>query len=235
MPKTPKWEPLDPEKQIWTAQYYVPGYISRSSGFLSRDKRLLLYGPGPSLIDILPPELSQTEPAPMALIPNAFHHMGVKAWRERYPQLITVAAPGALKRLQKKGHRDIQPLDRLKKELPENISVLEPVGLGYGEVWLRVQREGEVTWIVGDAFFNYARYSKKFKSRLTQKILQAAPGLKMSSVVKYFLIKNRKEYKDWLMTQLDQDRPTTLVPVHGEILRDSDLPTKIRDLVLKRL
>ena len=90
-------------------------------------------------------------------------------------------------------------------------------------------------WVVCDAFFNYARYSNKIIARILQKCLKAAPGLKMSSIVKYFLIKNRKQYKAWLLKQLDQDRPTTLVMAHGEVLRSSDLPSKIKALVESRL
>ena len=123
----------------------------------------------------------------------------------------------------------------LKDKLPENITLLEPPAIRYGEVWLRVAGSSGVSWIVCDAFFNYARFSKKPIARGIQKLFKAAPGLKISFLVKTFMIKDRKKYKEWVKEQLDRDRPTTLVPAHGEILRDPELPQKIRDLLDERL
>ena len=230
-----QWEPIDGEKQIWSAKYKVPSFLSRMVAFLSKNNKPLLVGPGARLIGTLPPELAQAGDPQLALLPNSYHWMGFDAWKVKYPHMKAVAAAGAIPRLKKKGCQHVHSLDLFKKVLPDNISLLVPEGLRWGEVWLRCQHPEGITWIVCDSFFNYSRLSNKLRARTLQKLFKAAPGLKISALVKYFLMKDRKIYKHWLFEQLAKDQPTTLVPAHGEILRDPDLPQKIKELVQQRI
>jgi hypothetical protein len=229
------WEPVDAEKTVWTAKYRCPGFIAHTSAFAAKDGQLILYSPGASLVSRLPEGIPDAQLPPLALLPNAFHYLGLKAWKEKYPGMTAVASSRAMSRLRKKGVSGLQDLDLLKNKLPDNVSILEPPGIRFGEMWLRVSGSGGVAWIVCDAFFNYARFSKKPIARTIQKLFKAAPGLKISFLVKRFMIVDRKKYKDWLFERLEADRPNTLVPAHGEILRAPDLPQRIRDLVQQRL
>lgn len=229
------WEPVDAEKTVWTAKYRSPGFIAHTSALAAKDGQLVVVSPGAPLVSHLPEGIPEAKLPPLALLPNAFHYLGLKAWKEKYPGITAVASSRAMPRLKKKGVAGLQDLALLKNKLPENVSILEPPGVRFGEVWLRVSGSAGVAWIVCDAFFNYARFSKKPIARMIQKLSKAAPGLKISFLVKRFMIVDKKKYKDWLFEQLDRDRPNTLVPAHGEILRATDLPQKIRDLVQKRL
>lgn len=233
--KSYQWQPIDDQRQLWYCPYYVPGYKACTLAFLSKNKDLLLVSPGAKLVDSLPKELANGKNPTMALVPNAFHHMGVPAWRKKYRDLVVVASDDAIPRLKRKGYTSIQRLSLFKEALPENITLLEPEGMRFGEVWLRVASKEGVAWIVCDAFFNHPKFSNKFITRLIQKLMKAAPGLQISNIVKYFLIKNRGLYKKWLRTQLAKDKPSILIPAHGEILRSPDLPEIIEKLIAARL
>lgn len=157
------------------------------------------------------------------------------AGKKKYPHLILTASPEIHPRLTKKGISSLESLELLRQALPENMTLLKPEGLRAGEVWIRVQQKTGVVWIVGDAFLNYARYSNRPIARFLQKMLHAAPHLKISTVIKYLLIKDRKRYKNWLLNQLKEDRPTTLIPLHGEVLKSEQVPLEIETIVQKRL
>ena len=42
---------------------------------------------------------------------------------------------------------------------------------------------------------------------------------------------DRAKYIAWVKDFIESDLPQTLVPCHGEIIHDPDLPTKLADLV----
>lgn len=229
------WQAIDDEGQIWSCTYHVPGFKARTIAFLSKNKKLLIVSPGAKLVDSLPQELANGTAPKMALVPNSYHHLGVPAWIKKYTELTIVASDKAIPRLKRKGYNPIQSLSLFKESLPDNITLLEPPGLRCGEVWIRVKTRAGIAWIVCDSFFNYPKFSNKFITRLIQKIMKAAPGLQMSQVVKYGLIKNRKVYKGWLLNQIAADKPTMLVPAHGEILNSNDLPKMLEELIERRL
>ena len=228
------WIPLDEEKQIWTIQYYVPKFKSRSIAIKLKNEGCLVVSPGAHLIQTVEKELPDLGKPKTILIPNSFHHYGISAWLEAYPGIKAVASVQAIRRLSKRGYHSIRSLNLLREELPENIQILEPPGWRAGEVWLRVQMEKRIAWIVADAFFNMPKLSPRFLTRLIQRTAKAAPGLSISRILKWVLIKNRRLYRRWILEQLEKDQPSILVPAHGEIIEDENLPRRLRKLIETR-
>lgn len=225
------WTPIDQKKQIWTAQYYVPKFKCRSVALKLKSGGCLILSPAASLAKNFHKELPELGKPEILLVPNYFHHYGIPAWFQLYPEIKIVASSRAIPRLKKLGYESIYSTDILPRELPENIELLEPAGSRAGEVWLRVRMEEEITWIVCDAFFNMPKLSPRFLTRLIQRAMKAAPGLSISRVVKWILIKNRSLYREWVLEQLEKDQPSILIPAHGEIIRDKELPIKLKRLI----
>lgn len=230
------WIPLDSDQQIWTIQYYVPKFKSRTIAIRLKSGGCLIVSPGADLVQTFEKDLPILGQPKILLIPNCFHHYGVSAWLEFYPNAKSVASLQAMSRLHSKlGNRySLESLNFLRAELPENIQILEPPGWRAGEVWLRVEIEKKIAWIVCDAFFNMPKLSPRFLTRLIQRMAKAAPGLSISRILKWVLIKNRSVYRKWVLNQLERDRPSILVPSHGDIIEDENLPRRIRQLVEKR-
>ena len=105
---------------------------------------------------------------------------------------------------------------------------------GAGDVWVCRAREQGV-WITCDSFLNYPRLSNQPLARKLQQWLGAAPGLKMSQVVKWFLLNDRKAFKNWALSHLESYPPVLLIPGHGEPEEDSQLAERLRALLLERL
>ncbi len=114
--------------------------------------------------------------------------------------------------------------------------ILIPPGHRGGDVWVSKRNEdGNSLWITCDSFLNYDRVSRKPIARILQKILGAAPGLKISQFIKWLLLDEKTSFKHWVLKQLDKDRPTILIPSHGEVEVDSLLTTRLKKLIEKRL
>ncbi|MCA9521699.1 MAG: hypothetical protein KC609_12030 [Myxococcales bacterium] len=234
--RTPEsWHALDAERGIYEATYHVPGLSCRSVAAGLEGGGLVIYSPGGSLAADLPSELTTLGEPKVLLAPNSFHHLGIKRWRELYPETIAVAASDAMSRLAKQGHADLQPLARLRERLPAHLDVFEVPGTRVGETWLRFESAEGIGWVICDAFFNLPRLSHKLHLRLLSKLMSSGPGLAISSLMKWGGVNNRKLYKGWLLEQLERDQPTILVPNHGDVLRGAELPARLRELIERRL
>ena len=126
-------------------------------------------------------------------MPNSYHHLGVEAWLKQFPESKLYASEKATKQLQKKKALpetlEIKNLDALRTILPCNMAIIEPPGHRAGDVWLVKHAENNsALWITCDSFLNYDRVSNQPFARCMQKLLGAAPGLKMSQVVKWFIM-----------------------------------------------
>lgn len=228
------WQKIDDEFNLWCADYRVPNFRSRSIALELPSSRALIISPGASLIGVDLPMLRNALLPPFLLAPNSYHHVGIKPWRDRYPGSTVLASRAAISRLARVGLTGIQPLDSLCNELPYNISILEPPGTRSGEVWLQLTGEATRTWIVCDSFFNYRALSSNPLARTMQIMFRAAPGLRISSIVKWWLIKDRKQYQTWVLGQLATERPTRLIPAHGAVISDPDLASALASLVKTR-
>jgi len=230
------WFPVSNISGVYVGQYVVPSFISNSIALKVTDKEWVVVSPGEAMLAAWP-QLCPHEDAQLSIImPNSFHYMGVTAWLKRYPNAKLYASKKAIKRLSKKGFSEVTPLEERVPNLPDNFEVLVPPGHRGGDVWLsrRDPKQGAL-WVTCDSFQNYERYSNQPIARTLQKILDTAPGLKVSQFVKWLLLDNKRDFKRWVLTQLQQDKPTTLIPSHGEVEQDAQLSQRIEQLIHRRL
>ena len=230
-----KWHNLAAHPEIYYGQYVVPNFVSNSIAIKHSEKEFTLISPGKSLLNSWPTESSGVDIKINIIMPNGFHFMGVEAWQEQFPNTLLYASEKAIPRLNSNGLSNILPLEIQQPTLPEGYQILFPPGHRGGDVWLSKQSAAGGIWITCDSFLNYERYSRQPIAKTLQKILGAAPGLKMSQVVKWFILDDRKQFKKWVLAQLVMDKPVTLMPSHGEISVDPALAKNLKNLIINRL
>ncbi len=140
----------------------------------------------------------------------------------------------AARRLARKERGRFAPLSDIAGVLPAGAELLSPPGLKNGEVWLRIASGDRVTWVVSDAFFNLAANARGFMG-LVLRATGTAPGLRIGRTFTLLAVGDTAPYRDWLLERIAADRPTTLVPGHGAVLADADLPARLDALVRARL
>lgn len=183
--------------------------------------------PAPAALD----ELAQMG-KPILIAPNAYHTLGLTGHAQRFGDAPIVTSDRAYARIRTKTKLAGQPLRLLEAYLPSNVAVLTLPDVRNGEVWLSIQQDGVRAWVVGDAFLNM---SKKLAGLygVAMSLMRAGPGLAVSTTFQ-FLVEDRAFYRDWLLEQIERERPTILVPCHGEIIRDESLPQQLEALVKRR-
>ncbi len=234
------WQNLESHPEIQIGQYIVPNFVSNSVAIKVNSNEYILVSPGASLLKDWPDELKNQDCKIHIIMPNAWHFMGVKAWQETFENTVLYASALAKGKLIEKGafteNDNIQVLEEQQPPLPKGYGFLFPPGHRAGDVWLTKQEgENNSTWITCDSFLNYQRLSNQPVARTLQKILGAAPGLKMSQVVKWFILNDKKAFKVWVLKQLNKSSPTTLIPAHGEVVQDKNLKERIERMVTSRL
>ncbi len=234
------WHTLDTHPEIRFGQYIVPNFVSNSVAIQVSDSEFVLVSPGEPLLERWPDAWRSEDIKLHIVMPNSFHYMGVAAWQKAFPNHSLYASKHAIPRLVEKGvansESEINALETLTPSLPEGYSFLFPPGHRAGDVWLKKQIGGaSSTWITCDSFLNYERMSNQPMAKAMQHLLGAAPGLKISQVVKWVILNDKKAFKRWSLEQLDADNPETLIPSHGEIAQGPNLKNELRTLITQRL
>lgn len=229
-----RWQTLEQHPELSWARYKVPNFASNCMVLKHGHGQWTVLSPGEELLDNWP-GVDDTVTTLNIVMPNGFHYMGVSAWQARYPNARFFASRQAIARLTSKGLRNILPLEDHSMVLPEGYQWLIPPGHRAGDVWLCKRSEHGNLWITCDSFLNYARYSHQPVARLLQKTLNAAPGLKISQVVKWFILTQRSAFKTWALQRLADFPPQLLLPSHGELDQAANLAERLQQLLERRL
>lgn len=228
------WCEIEGFPELMLGQYVVPNFVSNSVAVHDGDGNWTLLSPGASLLRDWKTRFADKAASVNLVMPNHYHYMGVASWLEAYPDARLFASRQAIGRLGKLGIHGISALESSLPALPDAYRFYFPPGHRAGDVWL-CKLGGKGVWITCDSFLNYTRLSNQPLARLLQKMLGAAPGLKMSQVVKWFILTDRRAFKAWAMDHLEQCPPGLLIPGHGEPERGDDLAEQLKGLLEYRL
>ncbi|TNE87958.1 MAG: hypothetical protein EP330_16850 [Deltaproteobacteria bacterium] len=221
------WTPL--RDDLWTCTYKVPGLPCRSWALRLADGRFLIGSPGESLAE----DFDLGEVA-VLLAPNNFHHMGLHAWRARFPEAVAVAGRDALPRLAKQGHEGLVSVGEISELLPGHAAIHELPDTRSGEVWLVHRSDEGAVWVVCDAFFNMPA-PRRAAWKAFMWVNRSGPGLAISQLQKWGGLKQRAGFAAWVRERLAEDPPSALVPLHGAIETGDDLARRLDALVAERI
>ncbi|MAE71279.1 MAG: hypothetical protein CME06_12535 [Gemmatimonadetes bacterium] len=212
----------------------VGPWEGRATALALPDGGFIVVNPGPGQKVAATRVLGEHGGVRALVLMNHFHHLGLRRWRARLPDVPVVASDRALPRLAKQGHYELDSVSGVEEILPEHACFLHPAGTRSGEIWLRVETERGVAWAVGDAFFNVSYNPPGFYG-FVARLTGTTPGPRFGLVFKYLHLSDRAAYRDWVMEQLTQDPPRILVPAHGDLMEGDDLPDRLSALVRGRL
>ena len=198
---------IDADAGLFQATYLVPGIVCRTVLQRLDGGGWLAYSPGACLANNATPD---GQPIERLVAPNSFHHVGLPKWQAAWPDATAHAAPGALKRLRKKGRERLSDLDGVRARLHPNCELIETPHTRIGETWLVTRGPSGTTWVVCDGFFNLKKKPKKLMGRILNSIGAMGPGLTISRLYRLAAIKKRRAYKAWLLERIEADQPTQI-------------------------
>ncbi len=226
------WTPVN--NILWECPYKFPAGITKSLLLKISEDKYLVYSPGNKETAELAKEIMPNNCELYLLAPNTFHNLGIADWKSVFPNSKFIASKTGHQKLEKKTGHKPDGIEALSGQLPEHINLIELPHNKIGEVWLDIKTPNERIWTVCDAIFNF----KKLESGLMgflMKLNRMGPGLEMSRIYGILGTSNKKAYGQWLSKQIEERKPTQIIPLHGETYKAEDLAHKLNNLVQKRL
>ncbi len=164
---------------------------------------------------------------------NGLHHLGLGAWRARFPQANAYAAPLAGSRIAKK-NRDagaLSPLAELLPLLGDRVHVREVPNTRIGETWAWVDSSRGHLWYASDVLANIPALPPAFPARQLFKWTKSAPGYRVFGLAMLFMAKNRRDLLERLAADVEAAPPTVMVPAHGDIVDSADVAERTRAIL----
>lgn len=226
------WKQSEINDSSYIASYQVTGFTAKTIAFELSDGTYLIYSAGCGLAKSFKEEVGK---ASYLLIPNQFHHLGLKEWQAEFPNAQVLSSESLIPKFSKKYDLKINPWTSLEKELLNSIEICEPMGFKTGELMIKDQQGNKMTWYICDIFFNMKELPKSLFFRILFKLMNAAPDLKISRLMTGLGMSNKKAVTDYLLNSLDEDKPELIVPQHGESLQGQSGRDALRELIKRRL
>jgi glyoxylase-like metal-dependent hydrolase (beta-lactamase superfamily II) len=215
------WNVIDPDAAIlWREYPFTKNAYATTFVFRGADG-LVVVSPGTRLEARDYDALADFGKVRALVANNAFHHLGQKAWRERFPEAESYCPPGAVATLEKKvsGVR-FRALSDLA--LPGHVHCEAAPGFKTGETILSVASKSGPVWYVGDLLANIQRTPRPPVGWLFS-LTGSAPGFRLFKLAVWLLVKDKKALREWMLTGLEKHPPAVVVPAHGPVVEASDV------------
>jgi hypothetical protein len=166
------------------------------------------------------------------LASNAFHHLGLPAWKARFPGAPVFAPGQSIARVAAKSAlQDIRPLSEAQAICGERVTLTDLPHYRTGEALVRVRQASGLTWYVTDVILNMAHLPDHPVARMAFRLSGSAPGLRLNRIGPLFMVKDHAALRRWLRAEVEREAPRWLIPAHGDVVDLSTSPNRLRDLL----
>jgi hypothetical protein len=153
--------------------------------------------------------------------PNAYHNMGIAAWKARFPDAGVFAPAQSIARVEKKGGvSGVKPLADAKALAGAELELVDMPHYKTGEVLARFKRGKHVVWYVTDVIMNLPIIPPGFPIHQMFKWTKSAPGLRPNGIAAMFMVKDKASLYRWMRSEVEAAPPTLLVPCHGDAITE---------------
>lgn len=194
------------------AAYRFPGGVSRTT-IVENGKGFLVFSPGAPLADEARALADRSNDVTL-IAPSLGHTAGIPAWLEHLSAARVVATTTTAKRLRSR-RAVATTIEPAHASLAAGVELLTPPGNALGEIWMRVDNDAGVTWVLCDAFSNLRQLAAPFWLRQLQRLYGIRLGLRLGAAFRRNTA-DANAFITWLELQLGRgcDR---IVPCHGEV------------------
>lgn len=213
--------PHGPVEQIDRGLFYVDGEIHMPLGKFPRrmtivvlhDGRTVVFSPvalhEPAMRDI-----EKLGTPGFMIVPNGFHRLDSRIWKERYPETKVICPPGAKERVE-----EAVAVDATSDVLGDTgVKFVIVPGFGGAESALLVRREGRTTLVLNDLISN-VRHPQGLGANIMARLFGfGVHGPRMAREVKWLFVKDKKTLAAQLREWAAIPDLLRIIPSHGEII-----------------
>lgn len=184
------------EDDLWRVEGSLPGIPLRRVMTIARrgDGRLVIHN-AIALDAAAMAELDAWGEVGFILVPNGFHRLDARVFKERYPKAAVLCPRGSREKVE-----EVVAVDGAYDDFPADpgvrLETLDGVGAAEG-VMIVESPGGRVTLVFNDAVFNMP-HGTGFSGLVFRYLTQSTGGPRISRLVKLFVIKDRRAFRDHL-------------------------------------
>jgi hypothetical protein len=148
---------------------------------------------------------------------NAFHHMGLREWKTRFPDAAVFAPAQSVTRVEK--HSNLSGVRPLAEAQAITGKALELVDMPYyktGEVLVRIATTRGQVWYVTDIIMNLRELPTNPVFNLMFRLSKSGPGLRFNNIAPLFMVADRPALRSWLTDEFRKAPPAWLIATHGD-------------------
>ena len=222
---------------LWVRVYDLRGNPLNSLAIDLGDGSLAVLSPGTDLDDPDFAELDKLGRVEALVSPGAYHNLGLPAWSARYPDAGLYGPKSAIPYIAKQ-HPTLAPLQdlaALANKLPDDVRITEVPDMKYADAMVIIRRDDALTWFTNECITNGSELPSSLIFSLLFRLTGNKPGLNVNTLSLRFVGGKKKPLRAYLLTVLESDPPTRLIPCHGDLIDDPDLPSRMREMIDRRL
>lgn len=210
-----QWQTLDAVGDVQMLEYSFGPATANTLAIRLQDGSFLVVSPASRAPAAALDALASQGPVSALLAPNAFHHMGQRQWRERFPDAISYAPEDAAKRIARQTRLDIQPVAALRPRLGPHVQVIAPDGLRATDLLVCASTPQGAIWFGGDLFSNHLPGEGALIFRMISRLAGGGPGYRFNPVPSILYLKDKKAWKADVRELLGREPLLAVVPAHG--------------------
>ena len=210
------WRVFDAERPILIYEYSFGPGVANALAVRGQDGLIVVSPPcrvAPGVFDDLVPYGRVA-----ALVAsNAFHHMGLREWKTRFPDAAVFAPAQSVARVEK--HSKLSGIRPLAEARAITGNAVELVDMPYyktGEVLVRIATTRGPVWYVTDIIMNLRELPTNPVFNLMFRLSKSGPGLRFNNIAPLFMVADRPALRRWLTDEFRKAPPAWLIATHGD-------------------
>ena len=212
------WKVFDSRTPILTYEYSFGPGTANALAVGCKDGLVIVSPPcrpAPGVFD----DLSQFGAVRALVASNAFHYLGLREWKVRFPDAAIFAPAQSIARVEKHSTlTGIRPLADARSMTGADLELVDMPHYKSGEVLVRIATERGLVWYVTDVIMNMPVLPSNPIIRLMFRLSGSGPGLRFNNIAPLFMVKDKAALRRWLADEFRKAPPRFLIATHGDIV-----------------
>ncbi len=201
------------EANLWRVEGDLPGTKGRRVMTIAKleDGRLVIHN-GIALEEDLMKEIEAFGEPAYLVVPNGYHRLDAKIYKQRYPKMKVLAPAGGRKKVEQ-----VVPVDATYDGTIDDTVRLDHVrGLKDAEGVMTVKHGANVTLVLNDAVFNMPKIGGVMGFMLAPTGEVAVPR-----VMRWFIVKDRRAFQSHLEELAKTPGLVRVIVSHGKVIAEN--------------
>jgi hypothetical protein len=225
--RSSSWTVVEPSLPALTYTYkFGPGLANTLA--VKGDGGMIVVSPPCNPEESTFAELEKQGPVRALVAPNAYHHLGLPAWKARYPDAPIFAPAQSIARVEKQSKlTGLRPLAEAASLAGDRLELVDMPHYKTGEVLVRWRVDGGWAWYVTDLVFNMPKLPPG-PFGWVMRWTRSGPGLRRNALAATFMVKDKRALYAWIAEQAEKTPPSLIVACHGDVVKPGDPTAEMR-------